>query len=161
MLRYVYGRDEIVRPFVASLIPACRERGLPKASVSIGVIDPRGRLIAGIVYHNYDPDAGTIEMSLASISARWLSRETVRRMYKYPFLELGCQMVYARVRADDERLLRQIASLNYSLIKVPRMFGRDVDAVLCLLTREAWEDNKFNRRFGYHLMTETLDEEAA
>jgi len=152
MLDYVYGYDEIVGKFVADLIPHCRERGLPAASKTIGVIDGEGRLIAGLVYHGYQPEAGVIEISAAALPGKyWLTRETIRRMYQYPFLQCQCQMVVQRVAATDERQLRQLAAYNFAFIRIPRLLGRDQDAVLCLLTYEDWAANKFNKRYKHHL----------
>lgn len=143
MLGFLYGQDEIVAKFVATLIPHC-QRGFGNCK-TIGVLDREGRLIGGIVYHHYDPDAGVIEMSGAATDPHWLTRETLARMYGYPFDECGCQMVVMRVAADNERLLRQLAAYNYSFITIPRLFGRDRDAVLCLLTHEDWIENRFNK----------------
>lgn len=162
MNEFLYGYDDIVANFVATLIPHCR-RGFGKCK-TIGVLDSEGKLIAGIVYHNFDPDAEIIEISGASVTPRWLTRSVIARMYQYPFLECGCQMVVQRTPLDDERLLRQLASGNYSFIKVPRMFGRDRDGVLCCLTYEAWTENKFCQRYKHHLVDERVDdleEEAA
>lgn len=153
MFGYVCDHPDLVRGFVEQLIPACRERGLPRASTAIGVIDRDGRLIGGMVYHNYDPDAGVIEMSGAALpGSGWLSRETLRHVYTYPFLQLDCQMVVMRVAADDERLLRQLAAFNYSFIKIPRLLGRNKDAVLALLTKEDWIANKFCQRYLHHVL---------
>lgn len=161
MLDYVYGHDQLVADFVAQLIPSCRGRGMPEKSKAWGVIDKNGRLVAGMVYHNYDPDAGTIEMSGAALpGVQWLTRETIRRMYTYPFLQLKCQMVLMRVDADDERLLRQLASLNYAFIKIPRLLGRHKDSVVCLLTEEDWIASKFQQRFKHYLEAPTLEEAA-
>jgi hypothetical protein len=152
MLDYIYGHDETVARFVAQLIPACRERGFSSLALrAIGVIED-GNLIAGFVYHNWDPDAQVIEMSGAALPGKqWLTRETIKRFWRYPFIDCGCQMTLMRVDAKDERLLRQLKALNYAFIMVPRLGGRDKDTVLCLLTREAWEANKFNRRLKHHL----------
>jgi RimJ/RimL family protein N-acetyltransferase len=150
MLDYVYHHDQIIAQFVASLIPECRVRGFGPNIKAMGIIDD-GDLIAGMVYHHWDPDAGVIEMSGAAIPGKqWLSRETLRRMYVYPFRDCACQMVTMRVAADNERLLRQLAALNYSFIKIPRLLGRDRDAVCCLLTYEDWVGNKINRRFKHY-----------
>ena len=65
MLDYVYNYDELVARFVAMLIPHCR-RGFGRCK-TIGVIDDAGQLIAGLVYHNYDPEAGIIEISGAAL----------------------------------------------------------------------------------------------
>ena len=152
MLDYVYGQNEIVAQFAASLIPSCRERGFARTATAIGVVeieDGAANLIAGIIYHNWEPGAEIIEMSVAALPGKhWLTRDTINRMFQYPFLQLGCQMVVNRMSADDERLLRQCAVLGFSLIRVPRMLGRDRDGVLGFLTVEDWLANKFNQRLA-------------
>jgi hypothetical protein len=160
MFRYLYGHDEIVAKFVATLIPHCR-RGFGDAAKSIGVIDEEGRLVAGLVYHNYDPEAEIIELSGASINPRWLTRGTIARMYQYPFIQCGCQMLVQRTPIENERLLRQLAVYDYNFIKVPRMFGRDKDGVLCMLTYEDWAANRFNKRFKHHVVPDIVLEDAA
>jgi hypothetical protein len=150
MLDYIYGHDQVVASFVAALIPTCH-RGFGPNAKAIGVIED-GNLIAGLVYHNYDPDAEIIEISGAALPKKnWLTRGTIARMYQYPFLQVGCQMIVQRNSADDERLLGMLASYGYTFIHVPRMLGRDRDGVLCLLTYEDWIDNRFNRRFRHHI----------
>lgn len=146
MLSYVYDQHEAVAYFVARLIPHVSARGFGPCK-AIGVLDGTGRAIGGIVYHDWSPEAGVISISAAAITPRWLTRETIRRMYEFPFEQLNVQMLVQLTPANDERLLRQLAAGGYSFIKVPRLLGRDRDAVLCLLTRETWETSKFiNRR---------------
>jgi len=150
LIDYVHGHSQTVAHFVASLIPHCR-RGFGDNAKAIGIIDNEGRLIAGIVYHNWDPDSGIIEISGAAIPGKyWLTRETIRRMYQYPFLQLGCQMVVQRTPADATRLLGMLAAYDYTLIPMPRLFGRERDGVICCLTKEAWAANRFNQRFRHH-----------
>jgi len=159
-MNYIYGHDDIVASFVAQLIPSCRERGFGKAK-AIGVIDKAGRLIAGFVYHGYDPDAGTIQISGASLpGTKWCNQQTLAHVYRYPFLQLGCQMIIQMVPADDERLLYQLSRLNYQFIPLPRMFGRHKDAVLAQLTFEDWAANRLCRRYGHHLEQTPLEEAA-
>ena len=145
MLRYVFGHDEAVATFVTQLIPhnAGRDMGRVK---TIGVIDEDGRLIAGIVYGNWDPRAGVIEIAAAAISPRWLTRRTIELMYRYAFEAAGCQMVVQRTPADNERLLRQLAVGGYNFYLVPRLLGRNRDCVIATLTKEAWEQSRFIRR---------------
>src|SRR6185436_12594652 len=140
MLEYVYENSEAVAWAVARMIPHCRERGFGKCK-AIGVLED-GKLIGGIVYNQWNPEAGTIEITAAAISPRWLTRETIDHMYTYPFDQLGCQMVIQRTPADNERLLRQLAVGGYMFVHVPRLFGRDRDGVLCLLTDEVWRSSR-------------------
>jgi hypothetical protein len=146
MLDYVYNYDELVAGFVAQLIPHCR-RGFGRCR-TIGVVDGARQLVAGIIYHNWDPEAGIIEISGAALpGVHWLSRRTLMHMFGYPFIACGCQMVVQRTPADNELLLGVLARYGYAFVPVPRLFGRDRDGVVCLLTVEAWKDNKFNRRY--------------
>jgi hypothetical protein len=145
MIDFVYGHDEAVAHAVAQMIPSCRERGFGRCK-AIGVVDGDGTLIAGTVYHNWQPEAGVIEMSVAAIpGTKWLTRETLRCIHEYPFEQIGAQMVLGITTPDDERLLRQLAALGYMFVTVPRLLGRDLDGVLCLFTREAFEQCKFIR----------------
>ena len=158
MLDYVYGHDEIVANFVASLIPHCH-RGFGPNAKAIGVVQD-SHLIYGCVYHNFDPEAGIIEMSGAALPGKyWLTRETLKRIYQYPYLQCGCQMTVMRVPADNRVLLGILADYGYAFANIHRLFGRDRDGVVCTLTREAWEGNRFNQRLKHHI--ELPIEEAA
>lgn len=158
MLSYLYGQDEPVIKMVAALLPWCQFNiGTDK---TIGVLDEDGRLIAGLVYHNYDPDAGIIELSAAATSRRWLTRGSIARMYQYPFHQVGVQMLVQRTPAENEYLLGMLAAYDYHFINIPRMYGRDRDGVLCCLTYEAWCDNRFNRRFKHHLLEPPMEQAA-
>jgi hypothetical protein len=81
-------------------------------------------------------------------------------MYQDPFHICGCQMIFQRTPADSVKLLSQLAAYDYTFIKVPRMFGRDRDGVLCTLTYEDWRDNRFNKRFKHHQQDVPLEEAA-
>jgi hypothetical protein len=159
-LKYLYGQDDLVAGFCAAMIPQCH-RGFGKCA-TIGVLDNDNELIAGIVFNHADPDNGTMELSAAALPGkRWVTPETLRLMYTYPFIQCGCQMVLNKVLASDERHLRQLAELNYTLIAIPRMFGRDKDGVVCLLTYEAWCANKICRRYKHHVIVTTNQRKAA
>jgi len=145
MLGYVFDHSEVVAPFVASQIPARRGRGFGPCA-TVGVVEG-GLLIAGVVYHDYDPSAEAVEISAAALPGQfWATRPTLRCVLAHPFLQLGCQMVSSRVAAEDERLLYMLLRFGYRLLPVPRMLGRDRDGVLATLTFEDWRDNKFNKR---------------
>lgn len=105
-----------------------------------------GQLIAGVVYHNYEPDAGVIELSAAATSRRWLTKETLRVMFDIPFREWGCQAVVLRV-SDANKVMHSIA-LRYGFIhyKIPRLRGREEAENVFVLTDDAWRANRFNKK---------------
>lgn len=144
MLQFVYDNDEVIAQFIAQIAPP--SGGSFGRFKTIGIIDEQGKLLAGLVYFNYDPNSEVMEFGVAATSPRWFNRITYRRIFEYPFMECGCQMIFGRVRADNDHMLGQLAKLNFNLTLVPRMYGRGEDGVLCTLTDDQWLDNALSKR---------------
>ena len=143
MLDYVYGQDEAVAQFVAQFIPECRERGFGKCR-AIGIVNENG-LLGGLVYKNWQPELGTIEISGAALpGTNWFSRRTIQVMHEYPFRGCNCQMVIMTTMADNMIVLRILAAIGYTFYAIARLGGRDKDVVVCTLTVEQWEESKYN-----------------
>lgn len=145
MLRYVYGHDRVISKFVAGLVPHVDDRGWEHAK-GMGVINEAGELIAGVVWYNYSKRFDHIEVGAAAIDPRWFTRETIRRLYGYPFDELGCQVVYHITPVNHHRVLRILQGLGCEFAKLPRIFGRSMDGMLCTLTEEVWRRGKVGQR---------------
>ena len=144
MLEYVFGQNEAVAAFVAQMIPECRERGFGNCT-AIGIMDETG-MLGGLVYKNWQPELGTIEISGAALpGTNWFSRRTIQVMHDYPFYQLGCQMVIMTTYADNLIVQRILAAIGYAFHYIERLGGRDKDGVVCTLTVEKWEASKYNR----------------
>ena len=143
-MQFVYGQDEAIARFVAEL-NGRDFRGVGSAK-SIGIINDDGMVIFGALFFNYDKTAGVIESTIACIDRRAFTRETFRRVFEYVFINCGCQMIYSRLRADNEHWLSQLARLNFNFTLIPRMFGREEDGVIATLTDDQWLDSKLARR---------------
>jgi len=141
----LFGYDVVVSTFVARHIPHCH-RGFGKNMKAIGILDENKVLVGGLVFHDYQPETGLIEISGAATTKRWLTRVVLNRMFDYPFLECQCQMVVMRIRRDNHPLHRMLLAYGFKSQIVSRMFGRDVDGLLCTLTDDAWLSNKFNKK---------------
>jgi len=148
MLKYVYGKDDIIAAAVARWIQPQQLRSFGKCR-AIGVVNELGMLIGGIVYNQFDPESGTIEMSCAAVTPRWLSRRTMMVMGGYPFLELGCQMVITRTPATNLSGLRILRACGFACVRLPRLYGRNCDGFICTITDDVWLNNKFTTRVSY------------
>lgn len=158
MLNYLFGEHDRVVAFVAGRLPDC-ELGFGNC-VTMGVL--RGReLIAGLIYHNWRPAAGSIEISGAASDPRWLTRQSLALMHYYPFTDIHAQQVVMQLDAENERLQRQLASIGYKFILFPRMYGRERDGVIARLTYEAWAANRIMRRVSRGLPDMPPQQEAA
>jgi RimJ/RimL family protein N-acetyltransferase len=129
--------------FVASHIPGCL-RGFSE-HVTMGVVEGE-TLLAGVVFHNFQPESGVIELSAASTSKRWLTRPVLKAMFSYPFDQLECQMVVLRVSERNAPMIRIGKAYGFQDFVIPRLRGRDEAEVLLTLTDNDWRKNRFNRR---------------
>ena len=134
-------RDVIVK-FVAHQIKGA-DRGFGNC-VAMGVVDGE-TLIAGMVFHNYSPECGTIELSGAAISKRWLTRQIFNSMFGYAFDQIGCQMLVARHSEHNTRLRRMWKAVGATEYLIPRLRGRDEAEAIATYTAEAWRDGRTMR----------------
>jgi RimJ/RimL family protein N-acetyltransferase len=126
----LFGADEIVLPLVKSRLPI--EFG---PCVALGVVR-RGALIGGVVYHGYRPDDGDINVSAAFDRPDWAYPQTLRTLFAYPFVQLGCERITAVVARKNKRSRKLIEGLGFKLEGVARRaFGRKDDAILYGLLR--------------------------
>lgn len=110
---------------------------------SMGVV-LKNKLISGLIYHNYSPEAGTIEITGAAINRRWLTRPVLYKMYEYPFEQIGCQMVVQRNSENNTHLNNILRRYGFSEYRIERMRGINEAEIVFTLTKEQWKEN------GYH-----------
>jgi hypothetical protein len=130
--RHVWAPE--VADFVAALLGFPRGFGECQA---VGFLDAACVLEAGVVYHNWNPEAGVIEISAASTTRRWGTRGRLHMIFGYPFDHIGCQMVVAR-HAEDNPVRRIWKALGASEHVIPRLRGRDRAECIATLTVEKW-----------------------
>ena len=138
----LYGHNEAVAAWVAAHIPGC-ERGFDRP-VSIGVLEGE-RLIGGTVFHNWNPEAGVIEMSSAGTSPRWLSRKMLKAIFGYVFDQIGCQLVVMRVSERNIRMIEIAERFGFKGHLIPRLRGRDEAEWLFTLTDDQWRQHPLAR----------------
>lgn len=131
-----------VQDFVASQIPGC-ERGFG-ASTAIG-FEENGRLVAGVVYHNWSPETQVIELSAGSSQRKWLTRERLRQIFDYPFDQLKCRLIVARTSERNARVRRIYRQLGAQEHIIPLLRGPDEAEVVITLTADAWRNSPFSR----------------
>ena len=139
----IYDCTDQVAKFVSERVDGC-ERGFGNCQ-AIGFLDREGRLVAGMVYHNWNPESEVVEMSGASITPRWLTRPVLKEIFDYPFNRIGCQLVVMRVAPENKRLHRQLYSCGFKSYSIPRLRGRDRGEVLFTLSDDDWNSSKFMR----------------
>lgn len=104
-----------------------------------------GIVCAVVVLHNWQPEAGTIELSGAG-AGYWQTRRVLREIMSTCFVTMGCQMVIMRNSARDEDTVSNSRRLGFTGILMPRMRGRDEDEWLFTLTDDQWRTSRLYNR---------------
>lgn len=138
LAKAIYGESERVSAFVADLLGF--DRGFGPCS-AIGFGDP---LEAGVVYHNWYPESGAIELTAASAHRSWLTKSNLKAIFDYPFLQLGCRLCVARIsehNATARRIWRALGAIEHI---IPGLRGPDESEVIATLFKVTWEERMNN-----------------
>jgi hypothetical protein len=101
---------------------------------AIGFFGPNG-IEAGAVYHNWDPEMGSIEISVAGDGA-WITRRRVVEMFEYPFA--FCRLVWGRTQSPVlRRAWRHLGGAEHD---VPGLF------TLVTLSADQWKEYTHGRK---------------
>lgn len=141
-MNIIYGQDEVILSWVKQRIPHVSDFGPAKA---LGVFD--GELIAGVVFHDYQPEYKTMQVSMAASTPKWASRGTIRELLAYPFIQLGIQKIWTATPHTSERVIAFNKGIGFKQEAVlARHFG-DSHAVICRMFLKDYE-RIFNGRKG-------------
>jgi len=153
--RVLYGHDvEVIHwvceriPYLAIRIPHYPPGEVLGPAVGLGVLDDAGELIAGVVYHGYDPFVRNIEVSCAAITPRWGNRELFRQLLRYAWATAQCQRISAVTPRSATSTRRFLEGLGFRREgSVRRGFG-DQNAIVYGLLAEEWLEGRFSRPRG-------------
>ena len=134
-----YGPD--VEAFVAAQLGFDRGFGECQA---IGFCDA-GQIVAGVVYHNWVPENGVIELSAASACRKWLTRARLSVIFGYPFDQIKCRMAVARIGEHNARARRIWRSLGANEFAIPELRSPHEAEIIYTLTADQWYRGKFSK----------------
>jgi RimJ/RimL family protein N-acetyltransferase len=142
-MRLIWDRPSDVAAWVASQIPQMSGGHDFGACQAVGVIGEDGRLLGGIVFHNWQAGFRNIEVSFASSTSRWLTRNLLRQILAYPFDQLQCQRITALTPKKNAQARKFLDGFGFKREGVVRRgFGNDDMIVSGLLARE-WRASKW------------------
>lgn len=102
------------------------------------------------VVHDWNPDAGTVEISGMSRDKRFPSRRALRLVFEHCYVGLGCQAVVCKADAGNAQVRRWGKMLGAEEYIIPRLRGREASEAVLVMTVEAW---RVSRWAGKHEIT--------
>lgn len=108
------------------------------------------QLLAGVVFHNWNPEAQVMEFSAASTTQRWLTRPVLWAMFNYAFNDAECQLVVMRVSEQNKTwngrgIQRILKAYGFKETRIENLRGRGIAELIYTLTDEAWRANGFHK----------------
>ena len=104
-----------------------------------------GAMVAAAILHNYDAEAGVIQISAASDDKRWMTRPVLRGLFGYAFNELACQAVVQRCDTGRNDLARMFKAYGFKRYDIPRLRGRGKAEAVYVLSDDDWRASKFQQ----------------
>lgn len=135
--------DREVIEFVSRMLWPDGEGAFEENARAIGCLDRQNRLIAGGVYHNWNPANGTIELSFAATTPRWATQSAVSGFLAYPFLDCGCQMIVSVVSENNYRVRKLLSGVGFKHHIISRLYGKDEAGVIYTLTDDDWQSGRY------------------
>lgn len=137
-MRLLFGHDQIVSHWVAKHIPHMASDFGP--SSAIGVIDESGNPMAGVVFHDYQPTYGTIQLSAAAENPRWATKKIIKAILGYPFLELKVHKVWTATQHGNLRAIKFNKGIGLTQeATLKDHFGTGCHAVICRMLMKDYE----------------------
>lgn len=136
-MHLVVNHDAEVAAFVARLMPL----ELPEFAkfTAIGVVDGT-QLVAGVVFSDWRPEFGTIELSGAATDPRAFSPKIIRAIGSYPFEALDCFRVWARTATANKRARKFLLGLGFKEEGVnAHHYGAKRHAVMLRVLKPEWQ----------------------
>lgn len=106
-------------------------------AVGIGVMDD-GMILGCMVYDNYLPHLSSIAVSIVISDKRCVTRQAIKRMMHYPFIELNLNRITANIDSSNEKSIKLCKKLGFALEGVIREGSLDYRDLLVfgMLKRE-------------------------
>lgn len=111
MTRFLYGEDEKVGNWIIDKIDDMHQLDFDKC-VTIGVVSG-DKLIAGVVYHDYQKCYGTIQLSMAAVSPMWAKGVIIHELLRYPFEQLNCYKIMISIRLGNIKALKTVKHIGF------------------------------------------------
>lgn len=127
--------------FVAERAPDCA-RGFETAQ-AMGVFS-QGRMVAGVVFHDWWPEKGTIQVSCAADTPRWFTRPVMEMAWGYAFYVARMAIGQHSIRNGPARRIWRACGATETVI--PELYGEGHDAVIATLTERQWRASRLGGR---------------
>lgn len=143
-MRLILDQPGAVAAWVAERIPQMTGPHDFGPLQALGVVAGDGRALGGVVFHNYQPRFGNIEVSFAADTPRWLTRNLIGEILRYPFDQLDCRRITSLTPKKNAPARRFIDAFGFKREGVLRKGFGDDDMIVSGMMRREWRASKWS-----------------
>lgn len=143
-MRLAFGNDEMWARWAAQFIPHMHGGDFGPFARTIGVVNARNYPVGCVVFTDHMPETGNIQVSFAATSAKWLTRNTITAILRYPFAQLGVKRLTAIVPPSATNATQFLIRMGWTREGCIRLGFGNEDAVIWGLLEREWRFNRFN-----------------
>ena len=133
----LFGHDAAVSAWVAGRIPHLHDDDFGPGA-AIGVMSGE-RLIAGVVFNFWQERFQTMQMSMAAVSPMWARPETIRALFRYPFVQVQVHKLWTITPVEYEKALKSLRHAGFKReALLSHHFGKGKHAYLSRMLRGEW-----------------------
>lgn len=123
----LFGADKLVADWVQARVDGVY---YPPGTVGLGVVHD-GDLVAGVTYSNFN--GVHLEVVIAAdTGSPWASRQTLKHLFGYPFVQLGCEAISVLVPGTNLASLNLATKLGFEPEAFIRFAARDGSPLIIL-----------------------------
>lgn len=141
-MKLLFGCSDLMAAWVRTRILFMDPEGFGPCQ-ALGVQDSTGKIIGGVVFHSWNHHYRSMEVSCAADSAKWLTRNLIRGILSYPFVQMNVQRLSSVTRTKDVRTRHVLEALGFTYEGTSRRLFGDHDGASYSLLAHEWQTGRF------------------
>ncbi len=109
----IEGVDRVVREFVASRAPMGHAE-FTDGDKGFAIVNSQNQMVAGIVFSDWRPHFGTLEISAVALNSFCISPQIVVALGDYAFGKLSANRVWARTASKNHRAAKLLKHIGFT-----------------------------------------------
>ncbi len=142
-MKLSFGNDALWAGWVAERVPHMNGGDFGPC-VTLGIVGEDNYPVAGVVFHEYQPQYGNAMISVASDTPRWLTKPLITGIMRVPFVQYGLTRLTAITPPGATSVSRFLTKFGFRREGVVRMGLGNQDAWIWGLLASEWRFNRFN-----------------
>lgn len=114
--------------------------------IGMGIVNSDIELIAGVLFHDFDYQCGTAEVSAYTADPRWITRGVLYNVFAHGFLHLQLRGLLTRQSERNKPAVSLWRKLGADEYRIRRMRADNEDGIVFFLHRNDWLKSKFGPR---------------